>query len=191
MTQEQKSKLEAVKAGLVKYAENFNSLRYLEIYLNEIDAFNSDDTEVQLVCIEFLIRIGDLKRAQEVLLSVDQTDKIKNEIFILKSELFYKLKRLDDCYRCIESVDIASLSEYYCASYVTAFIIFSQFDKALSAAESAFKLHSTSKLIGETLIKLYDEAIIKYELFNDKENAQLIKEKRKSVIDAISTSEEK
>ncbi|MDY2782759.1 MAG: hypothetical protein SOT80_05070, partial [Candidatus Pseudoruminococcus sp.] len=66
--------LELVKQKLFIASETRRCPKYLELYLNDCCAFISYETPTRLLCIEFLIRINDIERAERHILDTDNSE---------------------------------------------------------------------------------------------------------------------
>ncbi len=166
--------LELVKRKLFTAVETRKNPKYLEIYLNDASAFISYDSEVRLLCIEFLIRIGDIERAEKHILDTDATE-CGEEIEILRSILMSKQGRRREGRELLDSVSQDGLTGNSLRLYVSAFEEYGEFEKAFEILKDKINEYVSDEFLLRMLIRLYNEMIIKAELFNEREKAEKLR----------------
>ncbi len=162
--------LDFVKKKLFTAVETRKNPKYLEIYLNDASAFISYENEVRLLCIEFLIRIGDVERAEKHILDTDAAECGK-EIDILRSMLLSRQGRRREGRELLDSVSSGDFTGNSLRLYVSAFEEYGEFEKAFEILKSNIDGFEGDEFLLRMLTRLYNEMIMKAELFNEREKA--------------------
>lgn len=171
--------LELVKRKLFIAEETRKSPKYLELYLNDTCAFISYETSTRLLCIEFLIRIGDTERAERHILDTDNSD-CKSELTILRTMLMSKRGERNDGHTLLDTVEVEKLNAEALRLYISALEEYGEFEKAFDTLSNRIKKYENDEFLLAMLIRLYDEKIIKSELFNEREKADTLKIEREN-----------
>lgn len=170
--------IELVKRKLFLAVETRTNPKYLELYLNDTCAFISYETETRLLCIEFLIRIGDTERAEKHILDTDNSE-CKEELTILRSMLMSKQGKRREGRELLESLNSDKLAEDSFRLYVSAYEEYGEFEKAFEILKSNINKYENNEFLLRMIIRFYDEMIIKAELFNDSEKSEKLKNEQK------------
>lgn len=173
--------LELVKRKLFIAEETRKSPKYLELYLNDTCAFISYETSTRLLCIEFLIKIGDTERAEKHILDTDSSD-CKLELTILRTMLMSKQGERRDGHTLLDTIEIDKLNAESLRLYISALEEYGEFERAFEVLSDKIKNYESDEFLLAMLIRLYDEKIIKTELFNKREEANILKTERENYI---------
>ena len=118
--------LEHVKQKLFIASETRKSPKYLELYLNDCCAFISYETSTRLLCIEFLIKINDIERAERHILDTDNSE-CKDELTILRTMLMNRRGERCDGHNLLDSVDTENLNAEAMRLYISALEEYAEF----------------------------------------------------------------
>lgn len=173
--------LELVKRKLFIAEETRKSPKYLELYLNDTCAFISYETSTRLLCIEFLIRIGDTERAERHILDTDNFD-CKSELTILRTMLMSKRSERHDGHTLLDTIEADNLNSEALRLYISALEEYGEFERAFDTLSNKIKKYENDEFLLTMLIRLYDEKIIKTELFNERDKADILKSERETYI---------
>lgn len=171
--------LELVRQKLFFAVEKRKNPKYLELYLNDACAFISYETDIRLLCIEFLIRIGDTERAEKHILDTDSSE-CKDELIILHSMLMSKQGNRREGRILLNKIDPDGLTENSLRLYASAFEEYGEFEKAFETLKDNISNYENDEFLLRMLIRLYNEKIIKAELFNECEKAEELKIEKSS-----------
>lgn len=173
--------LELVKRKMFIAEETRKNPKYLELYLNDTCAFISYETSTRLLCIEFLIRIGDTERAERHILDTDNSE-CKIELIILRTMLMNKRGERHDGHTLLDTIEVDKLNAEALRLYICALEEYGEFEKAFDTLSHNIKNYDDDEFLLIMLIRLYDEKIIKSELFNEREKANTLKSEKENYI---------
>ena len=173
--------LEHVKRKLFIAEETRRSPKYLELYLNDTCAFISYEIPTRLLCIEFLIKIGDTERAEKHILDTDNSD-CKDELTILRTMLMSKKGERKDGHTLLDKIEPENLNAEALRLYISALEEYGEFEKAFDTLSGEIKNYENNEFLLTMLIRLYDEKIIKTELFNERDKAEMLKKEKETYI---------
>lgn len=166
--------LELVKRKLFIAEETRKNPKYLELYLNDTCAFISYEIPTRLLCIEFLIKIGDTERAERHILDTDNSE-CKAELTILRTMLMSKKGCRKDGHLLLDTIDSDELNAEAFRLYISALEEYGEFEKAFQKLSDKIKKYENDEFLLIMLVRLYDENIIKAELFNERDKADSLK----------------
>lgn len=171
--------LELVRQKLFIAEETRKNPKYLELYLNDSCAFISYETPTRLLCIEFLIRIGDTERAERHILDTDNSE-CKDELTILRAMLMSKRGERREGHALLDIINADKLNAEALRLYISALEEYAEFEKAFDTLSDKIEKYNNDSFLLTMLVRLYDEKIIKTELFNEREKAEILKIERES-----------
>lgn len=179
--------LELVKKKLFIAEETRKNPKYLELYLNDTCAFISYETSTRLLCIEFLIKIGDIERAERHILDTDNSD-CKDELTILRTMLMSKRGERRDGHTLLDTIDVKKLNAEALRLYISALEEYADFEKAFDILSNEIEKYKDNYFLLAMLVRLYDEKIIKTELFNEREKAEALKAEKEPLAKMLEES---
>lgn len=179
--------LELVKKKLFIAEETRKNPKYLELYLNDTCAFISYETSTRLLCIEFLIKIGDIERAERHILDTDNSD-CKDELTILRTMLMSKRGERRDGHTLLDTIDVKKLNAEALRLYISALEEYADFEKAFDILSNEIEKYKDNYFLLAMLVRLYDEKIIKTELFNEREKAEALKAEKEPLAKMLEKS---
>lgn len=169
--------LELVRQKLFIAEETRKNPKYLELYLNDSCAFISYETPTRLLCIEFLIRIGDTERAERHILDTDNSE-CRDELTILRTMLMSKRGDRREGHALLDTINADKLNAEALRLYISALEEYAEFEKAFDTLSDKIEKYRDDSFLLTMLVRLYDEKIIKTELFNEREKAEILKAER-------------
>ena len=175
------------KQKLFIASETRKSPKYLELYLNDCCAFISYETSTRLLCIEFLIKINDIERAERHILDTDNSE-CKDELTILRTMLMNRRGERCDGHNLLDSVDTENLNAEAMRLYIYALEEYAEFEKAFDILSEKISKYNNDNFLLSMLVRLYDEKIIKAELFNEREKANELKAERENISELLKKS---
>lgn len=93
-----------------------------------------------------------------------------------------------DGHNLLDSVDTENLNAEAMRLYISALEEYAEFEKAFDILSEKISKYSNDNFLLSMLVRLYDEKIIKAELFNEREKANELKAERENISELLKKS---